>query len=207
MLTIYFTRHGQTEWNVQQRMQGWGNGELTAKGIADAKSLAVRLKDTHLDRIYASTSKRAYETAEIIAEGRDIPVVKADVFREMSFGDWEGVNRDEVKASCPEDFHAFWETPHLFNRKGSETFADLQERVKSALQMILEENQDGGTVLVVAHSIFLRMATATIKGLPIADIFTQDPPANTSLTKVTFDGNKLAIEFEGDMSHSPQINA
>lgn len=202
MLTIYFTRHGQTEWNVQQRMQGWGNGELTELGISDAKNLASRLNNTPIDKIYSSTSKRAYETAEIVASKRNIEIIKDDLFREMSFGDWEGVNRDDVIAKCPDDFKAFWETPHLFNRNGCETFADLQERAKQALQMIIDQNKDG-TILVVAHSIFLRMTFAHIKGLPISQIFDgQNPPGNTSLTKVLFDGHKFTIEYEGDMSHA-----
>lgn len=201
MLTIYLTRHGQTEWNVQHKMQGWGNGELTELGLADAKNLAVRLHDTPIDKIYASTSKRAYQTAEIIAEGRDIPVIKDDVFREMCFGDWDGKFRDDIMAQYPEDFHTFWEEPQNFKRETCETFSELQNRVKQAMQMIIDQNNDG-TVLVVAHSIFLRMLFATIKHLPISDIFTQKRPENTSLTKVIYDGKTLHIEYESDMSHS-----
>lgn len=203
MLTIYLTRHGQTEWNVLQRMQGWGNGELTELGIADAKKLSSRLKDTHLDKIYSSTSKRAYLTAEIIKNGRDIPLTKDDVFREMCFGDWDGQFRNDIIANYPDDFHAFWETPHNFDRSnfGCETFAQLKERVQKALQMIVEQNKEG-TVLVVAHSIFLRMLLAIIKQMPISDIFKQNAPANTSLTKVLYDGQNFIIEYESDMSHA-----
>ena len=201
MLTIYLTRHGQTEWNVQKRMQGWGNGELTESGIADAKKLAVRLQDTHIDKMYASTSKRAYETAEIVRNGRDIPVIKDDLFREMCFGDWDGQYVDDIKSSCAEELRCFWETPHLFKREGNESFAELQERTKKALQMLVEQNKDGDTILLVTHSIFLRTATAIIKQLPVSDIFTQDPPGNTSLTKVVYDGDTFRIGYEGDMSH------
>ncbi len=200
MLTIYFTRHGQTEWNVQQRMQGWGNGELTESGIADAENLSLRLKDTPIDKIYTSTSKRAYLTAEIVAGEREIPIVRDDLFREMHFGDWEGIHRNDVMTNYPDDYHAFWETPHLFKRESCESFADLRDRTEKALEKILKENESG-TVLVVAHSIFLRMTFAILKELPISDIFTQNPPGNTSLTKVVYDGSKLHIEYESDMSH------
>ena len=202
MLTIYLTRHGQTEWNVQKRMQGWGNGELTESGIADAKKLAIRLQDTHIDKMYASTSKRAYKTAEIVRNGRDIPLAKDDIFREMCFGDWDGQCVDDVRAACAEELECFWERPHLFKREGNESFMDLRERTKKALQMLVEQNKDGDTILLVTHSLFLRTATAIIKQLPTSDIFTQDPPGNTSLTKVIFDGEKFTIEYEGDMSHA-----
>ncbi|WP_050613760.1 histidine phosphatase family protein [Bacillus testis] len=200
MLTIYLTRHGQTEWNVLQRMQGWGNGELTEKGISDAKKLAVRLKDTPIDRIYASTSKRAYLTAEMIENGRGIPITRNDLFREMNFGDWDGVFRNDIIAKYPNEFECFWERPHLFEAINGENFTDLLERVKEALHLIVSENKEG-TVLVVAHSIFLRMAFAYIKQLPISDVFKQDPPGNTSLTKVTYNGQTFKIEYEGSMTH------
>ncbi|MEH6944544.1 histidine phosphatase family protein [Bacillus sp. JJ722] len=201
MLTIYFTRHGQTEWNVEHRMQGWGNGELTELGRSDAYNLAVRLNNTHLDKIYSSTSKRAYETAEIISNGRNITLIKNDLFREMYFGEWDGMLRDDIITKYPDDHKCFWETPHLFEGKGGETFFDIQNRAKQALQLILDENKEG-TVLVVAHSIFLRVIFATLKNLPIAKVFEQNPPGNTSLTKVVYDGKALTIEYEGDMSHA-----
>lgn len=201
MLTIYFTRHGQTEWNVQRRLQGWGNGELTELGLSDAKKLAIRLQDTPLDIIYASTSKRAYQTAEIIATGRNIPIEKKDVFREICFGDWDGQYVDDITAQYPDDFHTFWKEPQLFNRETCETFSELQYRVKQALQFIVDQNSEG-TVLVVAHSIFLRMLFATIKKMPISQVFTQKAPANTSLTKIIYDGTDFKIEYESDMSHT-----
>ncbi|QQS98635.1 histidine phosphatase family protein [Peribacillus psychrosaccharolyticus] len=63
MLTIYLVRHGQTEWNLTGRMQGWENSDLTPSGIIDALALGKRLKDTPIDCIYTSTSERAAYTA------------------------------------------------------------------------------------------------------------------------------------------------
>lgn len=200
MLTIYLVRHGQTEWNVLHKMQGWGNGELTEKGIADAKALAHRLKHTPINKIYSSSSKRAIETAQIIDCGRGIPIVADDHLREMNFGDWDGQLTADVKANYPKEHAIFWETPHLFEGVNGETFSDLQKRAQKAFSSILAE-QTEGTVLVVAHSIFLRVLLATIKQLPLSNIFKQNNLGHTSLTKVVVNGESMKVEFEGDTTH------
>ena len=200
MLTIYLVRHGQTEWNVLHKMQGWGNGELTEKGIADAKALAIRLKHTPIDKIYSSSSKRAIETAKIIDHNRGIPIVTDNNLREMNFGDWDGQLTADVKANYPKEHATFWETPHLFEGVNGETFSDIQKRAQKALTDILAD-QTEGTVLIVSHSIFLRVLLATIKQLPLSDVFTQNNLGHTSLTKIVVNGDSMKLEFEGDTTH------
>ncbi|MGM9929549.1 MAG: histidine phosphatase family protein [Bacillus sp. (in: firmicutes)] len=201
MLTLYLVRHGQTEWNVMHKMQGRGNGELTEKGVADAKALARRLADTPIDKIYSSSSKRAYETAKLIDSDRHIPLETSDDLQEMYFGEWDGQFVDDVKARYPQEYETFWEAPHLFEGVNGETFSDVQKRAEKALKTILESEKDGSNVLVVTHSIFLRVLLATIKNLPLSDVFKQNRPGNTSLTKVIVDGESLHIEFEGCVKH------
>ncbi|RFU60660.1 histidine phosphatase family protein [Peribacillus glennii] len=200
MLTIYLTRHGQTEWNVEGRMQGWGNGELTEKGINDAIALGQRLKDIPIDTIYSSTSKRAFQTADLIKGERNIPIVKDDLFREMSFGDWEGRIRQEIEKEYTEEFKVFWETPHLYNRNSGELFSHVLERAQTSFEKIIGDHRTG-TVLVVTHSIFLRVLLSYIKNLPLDKLFNQNAPGNTSLTKIMIKDRQLEIIFEGDMSH------
>ncbi len=63
---IYLTRHGQTEWNLQKRMQGHKNSDLTSLGKEQAKALGLRMKDVELNAIYTSSLPRAMQTAELI---------------------------------------------------------------------------------------------------------------------------------------------
>ena len=74
MLTLYLTRHGETEWNVQKRMQGWQDSPLTEKGRRDAVLLGKRLESVEFAAIYTSTSGRTVETAELIRGERFIDV-------------------------------------------------------------------------------------------------------------------------------------
>lgn len=200
MLTIYLTRHGLTEWNVNRRMQGWGNGELTEKGIRDAKALGNRLADTTIDKVYSSSSKRAYETAQYIIGDREISLIQMEDLREMNFGDWDGRIREEVEAEYPEDFKTFWEKPHLYDRNSGETFEHVRKRAVQAFERIIEENKEG-TILIVTHSIFLRVLMTYIKDIPLSDVFKATPPGNTSLAKVEVENGQLNLIFENDMQH------
>ncbi|WP_455661464.1 histidine phosphatase family protein [Pradoshia sp.] len=200
MLTIYLTRHGLTEWNVSRRMQGWGNGELTEKGIKDALALGKRLADVPIDKVYSSSSKRAFETAQYIIGDREISLIQMDDLREMNFGDWDGRIREEVEAEYPDDFKVFWETPHLYDRNSGETFEHVRKRAVSAFNHIIEENTEG-TVLIVTHSIFLRVLMTYIKDIPLSDVFKATPPGNTSLTKIEVEDGQLNLIFEYDMQH------
>ena len=200
MLKIYLTRHGLTEWNVNRIMQGWGNGELTEKGVNDAKALGRRLADVKLDKVYSSTSKRAYETAHYIIGERKISLIQDDDLREMHFGDWDGRIRDEIEAEYPEEFKIFWETPHLFETETGETFEQLRKRAVDVFERIINENTSG-TILIVTHSLFLRVLLTHLKNIPLSEVFKATPPGNTSLTKLEIQDGKIEIIFENDMQH------
>ena len=200
LLTIYLTRHGLTEWNVNRIMQGWGNGELTEKGINDAKALGKRLADVKIDKVYSSTSKRAYETAKYIIGDREISLIQDDDLREMHFGDWDGRIRDEIEAEFPDEFKIFWETPHLFETETGETFHQLKKRAVDVFERIIEENPSG-TILIVTHSLFLRVLLTHIKNTSLSDVFKATPPGNTSLTKLEIQDGKMELLFENDMQH------
>jgi broad specificity phosphatase PhoE len=200
MLTIYLTRHGQTEWNVAGKMQGWENGELTLEGINGALALGTRLNSVPIDIIYSSSSKRAYHTAKLIAGERNLPIVKNDLLREMSFGDWEGRTREEIEKEYSQEYTTFWEHPHLYKRDSGELFEHVIERATEAFNKIIDAHPTG-TVLIVSHSIFLRILLAHLKQTPLKEVFNQNYLGNTSLTKIVVNGKDPKIIFEGDMSH------
>jgi broad specificity phosphatase PhoE len=131
---------------------------------------------------------------------RSIPIIQDDLLREMGFGDWEGRIRTEVETEYEQEYKAFWETPHLYSRNSGELFSHVIDRAGTAFKNILE-NHPSGTVLVVSHSIFLRVLLSLIKNLPLEKLFTQDSLGNTSLTKIIVKDKHPKIIFEGDQSH------
>lgn len=109
--TLYLTRHGETKWNVEKRMQGWQDSPLTEKGRQDAKRLGKRLEAVELAAIYTSTSGRALETAELVRGGRLIPIYQDERLREIQLGDWEGKTHDEIRQMDPTGFDHFGTRP------------------------------------------------------------------------------------------------
>lgn len=197
MTTIYVTRHGQTEWNLEKRLQGHGDSPLTEFGINRAKELSNRVKELDIDIIYASPIERAYKTAYIIKGDKDIEVKIHDGLKEMNFGDYEGRITEEVMKENPDwDIKAIMRGNLEMSAPNGETLAEVRERVNSAMKEIIEENE-GKTILVVAHGITLKAIMT----------FFNDQEANgevmgqATLTKVIADGENFNIEFKNDGSH------
>ncbi|MBM4397717.1 MAG: histidine phosphatase family protein [Deltaproteobacteria bacterium] len=91
MLVVHLVRHGETDWNRENRFQGRRDVPLNDAGRAQAVKVAAALADRPLAAVRSSALSRARETAERIAEGRGIEVVVDDRLAEMDFGDWEGL--------------------------------------------------------------------------------------------------------------------
>ncbi|WLR42558.1 histidine phosphatase family protein [Bacillus carboniphilus] len=200
MLTLYITRHGETIWNTERRMKGWADSPLTKKGIKNAASLGGRMKQINLDAIYASSSKRTEETANLIRGDRDTPIILNDDLKEINMGEWEGKRFLQSRGNYPEAFHSFWNTPHLYKPVGGESFEQLKDRVLKAMNFIQEEHTSGN-VLVVTHSVVIKTLLAFFKNSPLENIW--DPPYihDTSLTVVELGEGKSNIVIEGDISH------
>lgn len=200
MLNLYITRHGETIWNTEKRLQGWKDSALTENGIENAKLLGERLKDTEFDIIYASPSTRARMTAELIKGDRELIIREEENLREINLGEWEGRTHNDLQEAYPDEYHAFWNTPHLYKTKSGEDFYQLQERVKKMLNRIMEEHEDGN-VLLVTHSVFIKALLAHCKNASIEHLW--EPPYihDTSLTIIECDQGNLTIKLEGDISH------
>ena len=83
--TVYVTRHGETEWNVEKRMQGRKNSALTENGMLQAKQLGDRMKDLPIDAIYSSPSERTLHTAELIKGERDVPISRMSISMKLTW--------------------------------------------------------------------------------------------------------------------------
>lgn len=90
LCTLYIARHGETEWNVEKRIQGQTNSALTPRGEQQAQHLAKRLRGIPFDAAFSSDLLRAHRTAEIIALEHKLVVETTQALRERAFGDLEG---------------------------------------------------------------------------------------------------------------------
>ena len=94
--TIYLVRHGQTEWNAQNIIQGQKDASLTEVGLNQAKKIKELCKNIPFEAVFSSDLGRAHNTAKIIAQDRNITIHTSNLLRERSFGPFEGQKADQV---------------------------------------------------------------------------------------------------------------
>lgn len=200
MTRLYLTRHGETEWNVERRMQGSKESNLTEKGRTQARQLGRRLDNTNIDVVYSSPSNRAFQSAELIVGNRDIEIIKIDDLIEMNFGIWEGMTFDVIKEKYGEQHKAFWETPHLLKEFPGENFKDFKQRVVATVTKIVGENEDKD-VLVVAHALVVKILMSYFENTPLERLFDERIIQQTSLSIVEVKNNEFNIIKYGDTEH------
>lgn len=198
--TIYLVRHGQTEWNIEQRMQGHRDSPLTANGILQAQWLGESLRGDKLDAVYTSSSGRAVQTAKLIAADRDVAIRQSDALREIGLGVWEGVRQSEVKERDPEGFRRFWEDPASFAVEGGESYAQVRRRAEVELRRIVTAHP-GESVLIVTHTVVVKLLMAGFEGRSLTDLWGPPYIHPTCLCKIELDGECARILLHGDTSH------
>jgi probable phosphoglycerate mutase len=199
-MKIYITRHGETIWNKEGRMQGWENSGLTQKGIDNAKKLGKSLKNINFSCIYCSPLGRTVETAEHIRGDRDINIVCNNSLKEMHFGVWDGMMHSEIMGMFPEQHEYFWQKPHLYEPIQGESYPEFIERVKNGFFEIIN-NASGENILLVTHAGVKKAIYLILKNLEIKDFW--EPPFmyDTCLTVIEKNGGEIRFVLEGDTSH------
>ncbi len=153
--TLYLARHGETEDNVRQIMQGQTQGRLTDNGRRQAEALAATLAHADIELIIASDLQRAVDTATIVAERLHAPLITTPLLRERDWGSFTGRHIPSLKGEpWPDDI---------------ETLAQLLARAKEFLDFA--RKQCGGkTALAVGHGIINKAIQAVHFAKPMPDI-------------------------------------
>lgn len=105
--TIYIARHGETEWNIEKRVQGHKDSPLTENGARQLKDLAAGLRSVHFDAIFSSDLLRARRTAEAVALERSIVVKTTQLLREHNYDIYEGKKVDDLRRELKEAFEEY----------------------------------------------------------------------------------------------------
>ena len=169
---LYIMRHGRTDWNSLHKLQGRTDIPLNAEGRAMAEKAAVECRDVPLDVCWCSPLVRARETAEIVLRGRNVPVFTDDRLREMSFGDYEGIENSFSIPDCP--VNVIFQHPELYTESvgGAETFDELFARTGEFLrEKIFPLLAQGKDVLIVGHGAMNLSIISQIRNLPRKDFW------------------------------------
>ncbi|WP_289628193.1 histidine phosphatase family protein [Listeria ilorinensis] len=164
-LTIYFVRHGKTEWNLTGQMQGWGDSPLVEEGIRGAEAVGTALSDVAFEAVYTSPSKRTQDTARLILGNEEAELHLLEELREMHFGSWEGVRVAELDVQFPEERHEFMTSPATYDASanGGETYYQLEKRVLAGMEKIVQAHTEGN-ILVVSHGMTLTLLMHLLNG-------------------------------------------
>ncbi|MBU3204828.1 histidine phosphatase family protein [Clostridium algidicarnis] len=202
-MNIYIARHGETKWNIEGRMQGFKNSDLTQRGINDARSLGESLKDIDFDCIYSSPLGRALDTAKYIRQDDNIKIILDDSLKELNLGLWEGMTHEEIKEKYPLQYNNFREHPESFESQGGESFLELIKRVEKGLNNIIkDENHEN--ILIVTHTCVIKAISIIVKGNDVKDFWNLPFINNTSLTILEVINKEIKVLLEADVSHLKQ---
>ncbi|HUG35967.1 MAG TPA: histidine phosphatase family protein, partial [Candidatus Limnocylindrales bacterium] len=146
---------------------GWTDSALSEVGRAQAEAVARALSTPALAAIYSSPLVRARDTAEAIARPHKLTVQVAAAFKEMGFGQWEGLRLAEARDRDQALYQSWLDTPHLVTPPGGETLGDVKARVLAGLETLRAEH-DGGSICLVTHAIVARVLILEALGLPLS---------------------------------------
>jgi len=185
-MRIYLARHGETFFNVQERMGG--DSELTPKGISQAEKVALILKDTLLTEAYCSTLKRSVQTAEIICKYHpDTRLVRRPDLVEILNGDFDNVTYPEFERDFPEMFKARMKDKYHWRFPNGESYETMTERIKPFLEDIRKRE---GSFLIVEHNGLNRAIIGYLCGLDKAETPVLKLPQDT-VFEVLFPEKKI----------------
>ncbi|MFJ7747788.1 histidine phosphatase family protein [Peribacillus sp. NPDC097295] len=187
MTTICLVRHGETDWNVQGKLQGQTDIPLNENGKIQARKCGEFLSNEEWDVIISSPLKRAKETADIIGEWVASPIILKEDFIEKNFGDAEGMSADEREAAFIDK-----------NYPNQEKEENLRERLLNGLQEILTEYPEKNVILVahgaVIHLILRMMSNENI-------VSKQTKLSNACLSTIKYELNSWIIADFNQVNH------
>jgi broad specificity phosphatase PhoE len=169
---ILLARHGETDWNRDNRFQGHADPPLNDAGREQAAALAASLAGERLGAVYSSPLRRAVETAELVAARHGLEPTPVDALREVDVGSWQGLTRTEIETRFPEQFSRWlafgqgWED--------GETYEEMGVRVIRALSE-LSTRHDGERVVALTHGGPIRAAIAAASGISHAEARRREP--------------------------------
>jgi broad specificity phosphatase PhoE len=165
-MRLLLARHALTDWNSKGRYQGQQDIALGAVGRGQAALLAKRLAGERIEEIRTSDLSRARETASAVAATRGLPLNADPRLRELHFGAWEGLTREEVRQRYPESLAAWEADPLRTAPPRGETLTQLADRVGDFFAGLALGGAPDRTVLVVGHNGSLQTLICLALGLP-----------------------------------------
>ncbi|MBK8010782.1 MAG: histidine phosphatase family protein [Deltaproteobacteria bacterium] len=199
---IIAVRHGETEWNVEGRLQGSRDSALTERGRKQSERLGCALTKVKLTAAYSSDLGRARETAQIALARASKASVRLELdprLREISYGRIEGLTWREVEALHPDIHRSMEERRQDFAPPGGESRTELVERITETFKELGRRHRSE-TIFVVTHGGALSAFLRHILGIPAAERrFVR--AENCALNRFDFRGDHFRLVTWGERTH------
>ncbi len=164
-MKVYVCRHGETVLNKKRLRQGILDSPLTVLGVKQVEEMASALSGISPAAIYSSDLGRAVATAEIIAKPHNLNPILFDKIREISGGALEGLSFEQSNSKYFKDVEARNRDKFNVPFPGGESYADVEVRVKSFIEMLYEKHSDE-EVIIVCHQAVGRMLAVLLADFP-----------------------------------------
>lgn len=201
---LILLRHGQTEYNATDRMQGQLDTDLTELGRTQAKTAAVELATRAPYRIVSSDLRRAVDTAVALGDAAGLPVAVDTRLRETHLGDWQGLTHLDVDALAP-GARLEWRADAAMAPPGGESRIDVARRSVPVVQELVESLPEWGAgdssapVVLVAHGGLIAALTAALLDLPVDRWPVLGGLSNTSWVQLSSHGDGAPLGWRLDV--------
>jgi len=192
-MKLFLVRHGQSQWNLENRFTGWENPDITEKGIEEARKTGEFLKKEKIDLFYTSALRRAQHTLDVILDTmniKNVVITRNQALNERDYGELTGLNKKELAEKVGEEQVHIWRRSYDVQPPGGESLKDTVERVVPYFEKeILPQLKAGKNVLIVAHGNSLRALVKYLENLTGEEI----------LAREIATGEPISYEFDNEM--------
>ena len=199
--TIYLVRHGATECSKEDYFSGVTDIPLIPEGLQQASLLSERFRaaKVQLDLIITSPLQRCQQTAAILSSGIT-PKKICHRLRELDYGAWEGMQRNEILTQYPQEYKKWSQNPYQTATPQGESGRQLLKRIIPELNSIIIENPSK-SIAVVAHKTVNRLILCWVLGIPYKYYRQKIMQYPACVNVITFDDNHAVLVRMNDISH------
>jgi len=206
MSKLILLRHGQSQWNLENRFTGWKDIELSENGILEAKESGTLIKEKKIpiDIVYSSKLKRAIDTAIIamkeanydhLFNNGELILIKNTAVNERDYGDLTGLNKKETAEKYGKEQVHIWRRSYDVNPPGGESLKNVVERVKPYFENIMKKDlEDKKNILLSAHGNSLRALFLILDFYNKETISTAEIPTGKPFI-IEYENNKINNKY------------
>ena len=185
MKHVVLIRHGESQWNLENRFTGWVDVPLSPKGEQEAREAGEKVRAFRFDHAFTSVLTRAIRTLEIVLDviGQPgLPVEQNQALNERMYGELQGLNKTETAEKYGEAQVKLWRRSYDVRPPGGESLQDTAERVLPYYrERVWPRLAKGETLLVVAHGNSLRSLVMHLDGLSREEVLELNIPTGAPL--------------------------